>query len=94
MALSNLPPGVTESMIPGNRAEDVFYEQLWDTAHTELELAGYSAIEIDQLMSDRYVLEAISDAAYDVDYEDTMVQRVLARAADVDLAPRVKQVVA
>lgn len=32
--MSNLPPGVTESMIPGNRPEDIaeerFWEELWD----------------------------------------------------------------
>jgi hypothetical protein len=30
MAQSNLPPGVTESMIPGNRPEDVDWDNLWD----------------------------------------------------------------
>lgn len=27
--MSNLPPGVTESMIPGNRPEDIEYEKFW-----------------------------------------------------------------
>lgn len=27
---SNLPPGVTEGMIPGNRPEDAMMEQIWD----------------------------------------------------------------
>ncbi len=27
---SNLPPGVTDSMIPGNRPEDTLWEQLCD----------------------------------------------------------------
>lgn len=30
MGLSNLPPGVTESMIPGNRPEDVLWDRLVD----------------------------------------------------------------
>ena len=30
MGLSNLPPGVTESMIPGNRPEDWAWDKLWD----------------------------------------------------------------
>lgn len=30
MSGSNLPPGVTESMIPGNRPWDIEMEQLWD----------------------------------------------------------------
>lgn len=28
---SNLPPGVTESMIPGNRPEDVMFEKWLDS---------------------------------------------------------------
>lgn len=27
---SNLPPGVSVSMIPGNRPEDIGYEEAWD----------------------------------------------------------------
>lgn len=27
---SNLPPGVSESDIPGNRPEDVAYEEFWE----------------------------------------------------------------
>lgn len=30
---SNLPPGVTESMIPGNRPED----EAWETFHDEID---------------------------------------------------------
>jgi len=28
--LSNLPPGVTEGMIPGNTQEDLDWDELWD----------------------------------------------------------------
>jgi hypothetical protein len=31
MTLSNLPPGVTDSMIPGNRAEDIEKDQYLET---------------------------------------------------------------
>jgi len=34
---SNLPPGVTESMIPGNRPEDAAFETWHDAKETELE---------------------------------------------------------
>jgi hypothetical protein len=27
---SNLPPGVTESMLPGSRPEDIEWDELWD----------------------------------------------------------------
>jgi len=32
---SNLPPGVTESMIPGNRPEDIEWDQLWEKINDE-----------------------------------------------------------
>jgi hypothetical protein len=31
---SNLPPGVTELMIPGNRPEDALWEALYDTLYS------------------------------------------------------------
>ena len=31
MGLSNLPPGVTDDMIPGNRPEDEAWEKLFET---------------------------------------------------------------
>lgn len=34
---SNLPPGVTESMIPGNRPEDADFEAWHDAKEAELE---------------------------------------------------------
>jgi hypothetical protein len=32
----NLPPGVTESMIPGNRPEDIAWEKAWETLEKRL----------------------------------------------------------
>ncbi len=37
---SNLPPGVTESMIPGNRPEDMEWERFWDWANDQFIDAG------------------------------------------------------
>lgn len=41
---SNLPPGVTESMIPGNRLEDVWWEQLLDSVFVELANMGLDCV--------------------------------------------------
>lgn len=39
MGLSNLPPGVTDSMIPGNRPEDSPYEKWCDDLELMLKTA-------------------------------------------------------
>jgi len=38
--MSNLPPGVTESMIPGNRPIDEHWERWWDNLGTEVTKAA------------------------------------------------------
>lgn len=38
---SNLPPGVSESMIPGNRPEDEWYERFWDAIKVPSGLCPY-----------------------------------------------------
>jgi hypothetical protein len=46
---SNLPPGVTESMIPGNRPEDLAEEAFWDALFTKLLEAGFTQSAIDAI---------------------------------------------
>lgn len=41
---SNLPPGVTEDMIPGNRPEDVRWEKFVDAVFEELARLGLDCI--------------------------------------------------
>lgn len=43
MGLSNLPPGVTTNMLPGNRPEDIAYDNLCE------ELAGVVALSDEQI---------------------------------------------
>ena len=38
--MNNLPPGVSENMIPGNRPEDVHEEEFWDVFYQKLNEAG------------------------------------------------------
>lgn len=33
----NLPPGVTENMIPGNRAKDLAWDRAWEKADMDLQ---------------------------------------------------------
>lgn len=40
---SNLPPGVTEDMLPGNRPEDDWWEQTWDRVMAEVGEQGNNA---------------------------------------------------
>lgn len=40
MSNSNLPPGVTDSMIPGNRPEDTAWEKLHEQVDADCEAAG------------------------------------------------------
>ena len=46
MSNLNLPPGVTENMIPGNRSEDAFSEKLDDILYEAIERWGYTPEEI------------------------------------------------
>ena len=43
---SNLPPGVTESMIPGNRPEDAAWDAVWEDITGEAIDANLSADDV------------------------------------------------
>lgn len=45
---SNLPPGVTEGMIPGNRPEDIEFERLIEDAILHLEDAVENSAYLDK----------------------------------------------
>lgn len=44
MTGSNLPPGVSEHMIPGNRPEDMLEEAFWEELGNKLEQEGISSV--------------------------------------------------
>jgi hypothetical protein len=58
MTGSNLPPGVSESMIPGNRPEDIAEEEFWENLESELQ--------------ERYKLD-VEDEYWDADWFRTTV---------------------
>lgn len=75
--LSNLPPGVTESMIPGNRPEEAAAEALYeklsavlpeDTAEETLDAL---AAMIGQAWNDGFSAGR-AEAAFDRDYSESM----------------------
>jgi hypothetical protein len=47
---SNLPPGVTENMIPGNRPEDMAEEAFWEALYDGLTTERVEAIEADEFL--------------------------------------------
>lgn len=61
---SNYPPGVTDSMIPGNSNRDKWFEEIWDMVDDEI----VDAYEADPYWKDK-VDNIISD--YDSDHDET-----------------------
>lgn len=66
--MSNLPPGVTESMIPGNRPEDVYMDRVLE----------FIAVDVSELAPDkeRYVMGLIADGWDHHDAVATTVTRI------------------
>jgi len=60
---SNLPPGVSENMIPGNRPEDAAYEKFWDELYTKFvkEYPGNQE-ELDKLMDGDFFMHFVDMA--------------------------------
>jgi hypothetical protein len=63
---SNLPPGVTDSMIPGNRPEDAEEEAFWETLYADLTIERVDAIEADEFLK-RIIVKA-RDLGYNHGY--------------------------
>ena len=71
---SNLPPGVNESDIPGNRPEDLDAEQEWETAYDNVK------DRIENMNTDESLRELLLDEIVD---EDTPRLNELERMADL-----------
>ena len=54
MGLSNLPPGVTPSMIPGDRPEDVAWEKMLEWIDTMAQFMIVEPEEIKQVLTQHY----------------------------------------
>jgi hypothetical protein len=67
---SNLPPGVTTSMIPGNRPEDLDEEAFWEAFATECDKQGLGVPEFDEVRDAHgpFDIEALIVVARDIGY--------------------------
>jgi hypothetical protein len=104
MGNSNLPPGVSEGMIPGNRPEDLEEEAFWDRFDVQLreKMPHYAAVvdEIeDQMLSvtlsdgQEWMVEeaitGITQLARDMGYEKGIDDERLAHQMDEATSPPV-----
>jgi hypothetical protein len=84
---SNLPPGVSENMIPGNRPEDEAHEKFWDQLCTALmEKSGWSQEQVDELADDdnemiRDLVDHVLDLAYTLGMQDGRAEEQMAQAS-------------
>jgi len=84
---SNLPPGVSENMIPGNRPEDIAEEEFWDTALTKLEeKLGKDKMEIMSARMENWdettqaFIEILRELSYTWGFNDGKMEADMARA--------------
>lgn len=84
---SNLPPGVSESMIPGNRPEDVAEDAFWDKL---IEKAPSGDLPEDWYEERGLValVEATRELAYDQGFGEGRAEEQMAQAEHRDEADR------
>ena len=79
---SNLPPGVSENMIPGNRPEDLEYEHFWDTLIDRVgDLSGAPSFwyEQDWLIT---VVDMAAELSYDKGMADGRMEEQMSQMAE------------
>lgn len=57
--MSNLPPGVTDSMIPGNRPEDIEYDAFWEAVTNKAHELGLGEVWPDAWPEDERIIQLI-----------------------------------
>jgi hypothetical protein len=90
---SNLPPGVSVNMIPGNRPEDDAEERFWNQLYERLLAEGHGHRRIDFLMDNvmceesaasrltRRAIELARDMGYELGVAEGRADEQLAQAA-------------
>lgn len=73
----NMPPGVTTSMIPGNRPEDEAEERFWQTLEERCDAEELNSDVPDELTR---VIEIARDIGYDLGVIDARADAELAEA--------------
>lgn len=74
---SNLPPGVRESDIPGNRPEDIIYEAFWEKLFNTFPHVKWLETDEAQEVIDWVVGESYKQGYTDGTYEATMFNGLL-----------------
>ncbi len=62
---SNLPPGVTDSMIPGNRPEDLAEEAFWEALYEKAGVTSEDSLDAEGVVR---LIQAARDLAYQAGY--------------------------
>jgi hypothetical protein len=72
----NLPPGVNESMLPGNRPEDQASEEFWMALENQLIERGVEPADLERLQGAFVlaVLEVARDLGYTAGYNDGLIE--------------------
>lgn len=63
--MSNLPPDVRESDIPGNRPEDIVYEGFWDSL-----ILAFPEVEWLETEEAQKVIDWVASVSYKHGYDD------------------------
>ena len=99
MSGSNLPPGVSEHMIPGNRPEDLREEAFWDQFGIRLTGANINGfaldkparsanyVELDDLWDNPTFVEIIQiarDMGYECGFDEGRAEEQMAQAMEHD----------
>lgn len=69
--MSNLPPGVNEGMIPGNRPEDIAYDEWWGKFDNKCE--EKNIVVPNEVYDSEWFTEAI-DLAKDMGYDEGFIE--------------------
>lgn len=72
MGLSNLPPGVTTNMLPGNRTEDIAYANLCEDLRGIVALSDEQIDKLAEWVSDK--LDAANRDGYSEGVQETKSQ--------------------
>lgn len=67
---SNLPPGVTENMIPGNRPEDEDEEKFWEAFFRKADEAGITGDLVDRGWVDDAIFVKAIQLARDLGFHE------------------------
>jgi hypothetical protein len=91
MSYPDLPPGVSENMIPGNRPEDEAEERFWNVLEAKLAEEPFSTPErVEKMLSHNIAFRAVEiarDIGYEQGMQDGRAEEQMAQASEQADAP-------